>query len=449
MPAMAHDSPTSLKATIPQVIDKIRGNAAKGVFIILPLHPHQRVYEEEKLLEASELVRALGEYVIGFHVVPLRAISPATLIGKGSLEIIKQKLLATAPPMEDWQTAPQLGFVYVDGALTAVQQRNIEKNLQCYVEDREGIILNIFSKRAQSEEGRLQVKMARLQYDQSRLVRSWTHLERQRGSTGNIGGPGERQIELDKRKLADEIKKIERKLAKVLQTRSLHRKTRQKVPYPLIALVGYTNAGKSTVFNRLTGAKELATDLLFATLDTHVRRVTLPSKRQVIFSDTVGFISNLPTHLIAAFRATLEELEQASIIIHLADISANDFTFKVNQVEKILSQLPLPAGQKKLLVGNKYDLFKKNGQASHLITDVNIAGIDGENFPALLKLIDEELDKQEDVVTKTYEFAISDQHLPQKLYEVGRVLKDEVMDEPPHQRHITVKLSRLHSMQIL
>jgi GTP-binding protein HflX len=248
-------------------------------------------------------------------------------------------------------------LVIVDHPLTPVQQRNLEKELNAKVLDRTGLILEIFGARARTKEGTLQVELAHLNYQKGRLVRSWTHLERQRGGAGFLGGPGETQIESDRRALQDKIIKLKRELETVRRTRDLHRAKRKKVPFPVVGIVGYTNAGKSTLFNRLTGAGVLAEDMLFATLDPTLRRVRLPHGTPVILSDTVGFISDLPTHLIAAFRATLEEVVEADLIIHLRDISDPDTTAQAEDVEQILLDLGVdPADKTRIIeVWNKID----------------------------------------------------------------------------------------------
>jgi GTP-binding protein HflX len=283
---------------------------------------------EAKLDEAVGLARAIDLEVEQAGIVGLSALRPATYLGKGKVEEIAGVVKTL-----------DAGIVVMDCALTPVQQRNLEKAWNAKVVDRTGLILEIFGRRARTREGALQVEHAHLTYQKSRLVRSWTHLERQRGGFGFLGGPGETQLEADRRMIEERLAKIEAELAKVKRTRELHRDSRRRVPYPIVALVGYTNAGKSTLFNRMTRAKVLSADMLFATLDPTLRAVDLPHGARVILSDTVGFISDLPTMLIAAFRATLEEVIEADVILHVRDVAHGDAEAQLHDVEKVLRQL--------------------------------------------------------------------------------------------------------------
>ncbi|HEY6431620.1 MAG TPA: GTPase HflX, partial [Acetobacteraceae bacterium] len=273
---------------------------------------HARV-SEARLAEAVGLAASIGLVVVHRAILPLRTRRPSTLLGEGQVAAQGQALAAA-----------HVTVAIVDAALSPVQQRNLERAWDCKVIDRTGLILDIFGERAVTREGALQVELAHLDYQRSRLVRSWTHLERQRGGFGFLGGPGETQIEADRRLIGERIVKLRRDLEQVRRTRGLHRTARQRVPFPVIALVGYTNAGKSTLFNALTGAEVGARDQLFATLDPTMRGLRLPSGRRAILSDTVGFISDLPTELIAAFRATLEEVAEADVILHVRDVAHPD-----------------------------------------------------------------------------------------------------------------------------
>ncbi|HEY6254883.1 MAG TPA: GTPase HflX [Xanthobacteraceae bacterium] len=304
---------------------------------------------EAKLDEVVGLARAIDLDVLEQGIVPVAAIRPATFIGSGKVEEIAGLIKSV-----------EAGLVVVDCALSPVQQRNLEKAWNAKVLDRTGLILEIFGRRARTREGTLQVELAHLTYQKSRLVRSWTHLERQRGGFGFLGGPGETQLEADRRLIEERIARLEAELDKVKRTRKLHRLSRQRVPYPIVALVGYTNAGKSTLFNRMSQAKVLASDMLFATLDPTLRAVDLPHGARVILSDTVGFISDLPTMLVAAFRATLEEVVEADVILHVRDISHADADAQSQDVDKVLRQLGIEvadgAGAAKLIeVWNKID----------------------------------------------------------------------------------------------
>ncbi len=303
---------------------------------------------EAKLSEAVGLAAAIDLAVVGSGIVMLGEIRPSTYIGKGKVEEIAGLV-----------KAEEVTLVLMDCALSPVQQRNLEKAFGAKVIDRTGLILEIFGRRARTKEGTLQVELAHLNYQKGRLVRSWTHLERQRGGGGFLGGPGETQIESDRRLLQDRIVRLERELEQVKRTRALHRKSRQKVPYPIVALVGYTNAGKSTLFNRLTKADVLAEDMLFATLDPTLRSIKLPHGTKAILSDTVGFISELPTMLVAAFRATLEEVVEADVILHVRDISHGDTDAQANDVRGILESLGIDADKTDRLieVWNKVDLL--------------------------------------------------------------------------------------------
>ena len=315
------------------------------------LHPdlkgkHTRRLPEHGLAEAVSLATALpGIAVAGADVVRIAKVQPGTLFGSGKVEELKATFAAA-----------EVELVLVDGPVSPVQQRNLEKEWGCKLLDRTGLILEIFADRARTREGVLQVELAALSYQRTRLVRAWTHLERQRGGFGFVGGPGETQIESDRRAIDEQVIRIKRQLEKVARTRELHRAARRKVPYPVVALVGYTNAGKSTLFNRITGAEVLAEDMLFATLDPTMRGVDLPDGVSVILSDTVGFISDLPTQLVAAFRATLEEVLEADLILHVRDIAHPESAEQAADVSDILTALGVRADVPMLEVWNKLDL---------------------------------------------------------------------------------------------
>jgi GTPase len=306
---------------------------------------------EARLEEAVGLARAIDLDVVEAGLVPLGEIRPATYLGKGKVEEIAglvKSLEAT--------------LVVMDCAVSPVQQRNLEKAWNAKVVDRTGLILEIFGERAHTREGALQVELAHLNYQKSRLVRSWTHLERQRGGFGFLGGPGETQLEADRRVIGERIGRIERELEGVKRTRKLHRESRKRVPYPIVALVGYTNAGKSTLFNRMTRADVLSADMLFATLDPTLRAVDLPHGTRIIVSDTVGFISDLPTMLVAAFRATLEEVIEADVILHVRDVAHVDTAAQAHDVGEVLRQLDVdPNDSRRLIeVWNKLDLLDED-----------------------------------------------------------------------------------------
>ncbi|MFN3746887.1 MAG: GTPase HflX [Hyphomicrobiaceae bacterium] len=344
----------------------------------------------DRLDEAVGLAQAIDLDVAGALVVPVPQPRPSTLFGSGKVEEIKAEIAAR-----------EVGLVIVDHAISPVQQRNLERAWNVKVIDRTGLILEIFGRRARTREGRLQVELAHLSYQKSRLVRSWTHLERQRGGGGFLGGPGERQLELDRRMLQDRIDALKKELEGVVRTRALHRAGRAKVPYPVVAIVGYTNAGKSTLFNRITGAGVIAKDQVFATLDPTMREVVLPSGRRIILSDTVGFISDLPTTLVAAFRATLEEVVGADLIAHVRDISRPDTDAQARDVEGVLQDLgidPDAADSPVLEVWNKIDrldpdirdeLRNEAARSEHVC--ILTSAVTGEGITELLAAIDSRL----------------------------------------------------------
>lgn len=398
---------------------------------------------EARLEEAKGLALAIGLVVADAMIIPIREARAGTLFGEGQIQNI-----AANCEME------QAELVIVDGALTAIQQRNLEDRLKRKVIDRTGLILEIFGERAATAEGRLQVELAHLDYQAGRLVRSWTHLERQRGGFGFLGGPGETQIEADRRMIRDRMARLRRELEQVRRTRGLHRSRREKAPWPVIAMVGYTNAGKSTLFNRLTGAGVMAEDLLFATLDPTMRRIRLPGVDKAILSDTVGFISDLPTQLVAAFRATLEEVTAADVIVHVRDIANPDSLAQKRQVLEVLEELGLIEGEgatpKVPIVEawNKWDLLPPD-RAEHLADQaashpveviVPLSALTGAGCDELLSAVSRLLTS----AARSHEFVIpvSDGQRLAWLYAHGEVIEDsdDGEDDRGPLRRLTVRL---------
>lgn len=379
---------------------------------------------QARLDEAVSLAAAIELDVREARVVPITRPRPATLFGSGKVEEIAAEIAAR-----------EIELVVVDAALTPLQQRNLERDLKCKVIDRTGLILEIFGERAATKEGRLQVDLAHLTYQKSRLVRSWTHLERQRGGQGFMGGPGERQIESDRRQLQERIDRLNREIKNVARTRTLHRKSRAKVPYPIIAFVGYTNAGKSTLFNRLTNADVLAKDLLFATLDPTLRGIDLPGAGRVIASDTVGFVSDLPTELVAAFRATLEEVLEADLIIHVRDISHSESEAQCADVMDVLKDLGVPQERldDMIEVLNKADLLDgdtldslQNDAARH-DNVVVMSALTGQGIEDFYKKVDGKLSRG----AKTYVFTLQPEQGAARafLHQAAKVQAEKVRED--------------------
>ncbi|CAO3353291.1 Ribosome LSU-associated GTP-binding protein HflX [Azospirillum palustre] len=387
---------------------------------------------ESRLEEAVGLAQAIQLDVVHAECAKVNRPQPSTLLGSGTVEHLAQVV-----------EEAEATLVILDHALSPVQQRNLERSLKAKVIDRTGLILEIFGARARTREGMLQVELASLTYQKSRLVRSWTHLERQRGGFGFLGGPGESQLELDRRLIGDRIIKIKKELEEVRRTRGLHRKARAKVPYPVVALVGYTNAGKSTLFNRLANADVFAQDLLFATLDPTMRQVTLPSGRKVILSDTVGFISDLPHGLVAAFRATLEEVDAADIILHVRDIAHIDSDAQKADVHEVLSDMGIDpeADDRVIEVLNKIDALDEESRAAILAQTgrnpraVAVSALSGEGIDNLDRLLDQRMNVNRQVVDLSVD--LGDGAALAWLYARGEVL-DRRDDEEHAHLHVSI-----------
>ena len=384
--------------------------------------------------ESVSLSMSLKLVVIATKIIKISTPRAGYLFGKGSTLNILNEI-----------KEHKIDLIIVNGDISPIQQRNLEKVWQVKLIDRTHLILEIFADRAATREGRLQVDLATLSYQRTRLVRSWTHLERQRGGLGFIGGPGETQIESDRRAIDNAIVKIKSQLSKVVKTRSLHRKSRQKIPYPIVTLIGYTNAGKSTLFNTLTGAKVLAKDMLFATLDPTMRSINLNSISKVILSDTVGFISDLPTELIAAFRATLEEVLHADLIIHVRDIADENTNMQFNQVNSILNSLGVETemNEKLIEVYNKIDLLSED-QLEMLKNKANrandfflVSSTDNRGIEKLINGVEKVLNK--DLISEVIKIGFDKSYVRSKLYQ-SSVIKSEKLCEDGYE--IAVRWSK-------
>lgn len=405
-----------LKRTVRAVSDK---GEAGGRLDGLVRSPQDRLIESTGLAEAIEL------HVIESQIVPVPSPRPATLFGSGKVEALGGFI-----------AAHEVALIIIDHPVTPIQQRNLERAWSTKVLDRTSLILEIFGKRARTREGRLQVELAHLSYQKSRLVRTWTHLERQRGGYGFLGGPGEAQIELDRRMIDERIMAIRKELEGVVRTRELHRKGRRRVPYPIVAIVGYTNAGKSTLFNSLTGADVFAKQQVFATLDPTMREVRLKSGRRIILSDTVGFISDLPTTLIAAFRATLEEVVEADLVLHVRDISHTETQMQARDVDAVLSDLGIDtesADSHILEVWNKIDLLSpvtrdeaRSAAQWPEARPVPVSATSGEGMDDLLNAIDARLGRNDEILDLV--IPAHEGRLVNWLYEEAQVLERESLD---------------------